>query len=86
MSRHMEWSEERSPQWQYLLSKDRDTKRKRAVLEEPDGRRRTKAEKRKIKKTLKNGRVVTVLWSSDPETTPDKNKEQTREEKDGTRS
>ena len=85
MSRHMDWSEERSPQWQYLLNRDRDTKRKRATQEESDGRRRTKAEKRKIKKTLKNGRVVTVLWSSDPET-PEKNKELTREEKDGTRS
>ena len=85
MSRHMDWSEERSPQWQYLLNRDRDTKRTGRKLDEPDGRRRTKAEKRKIKKTLKNGRVVTVLWSSDPET-PEKNKELTREEKDGTRS
>ena len=67
MSRHMDWSEERSPQWQYLLNRDRDTKRKRAVLDEPDGRRRTKAEKRKIKKTLKNGKTVTVFWSSETE-------------------
>ena len=86
MSRHMDWSEERSPQWQYLLNRDRDTKRTGRKLDEPDGRRRTKAEKRKIKKTLKNGRVVTVLWSSDSETPPEKNKELTREEKDGTRS
>jgi len=63
---------------------DREVKRKRATQEESEGRRRTKAEKRKIKKTLKNGRVVTVLWSSDPET-PENNKEE-REEKDGTRS
>mgnify|MGYP001394367082 CR=1 FL=1 len=86
MARHMEWSEERSPQWQYLLSRDRFAKRKKEVQEEPTARRRTKVEKRKYKKTLKNGRVVTVLWSSDPETPPEKNKEQTREEKDGTRS
>ena len=85
MARHMEWSEERSPQWQYLLSRDRFAKRKTVTQEEPTGRRRTKVEKRKYKKTLKNGRVVTVLWSSDPET-PEKNKELTREEKDGTRS
>jgi hypothetical protein len=61
---------------------DREDKRKRATQEESEGRRRTKAEKRKIKKTLKNGRVVTVLWSSDPET-PEKNKELTREEESG---
>ena len=30
----MEWSEERSPQWQYLLGRDRFAKRKKAV-EEP---------------------------------------------------
>ena len=67
MSRHMDWSEERSPQWQYLHSMDREVKRKRATQEEPDGRRRTKAEKRKIKKTLKNGKTVTVFWSSETE-------------------
>ncbi len=86
MSRHMDWSEERSPQWQYLHSMDREDKRKRATQEESEGRRRTKAEKRKIKKTLKNGRVVTVLWSSDPETTRSANNKEVREEKDGTRS
>ena len=80
MSRHMEWSEERSPQWQYLLSKDRDTKRKRAVLEEPDGRRRTKAEKRKFKKTLKNGKTVTVFWSSESESPKSVTRLEQREE------
>ena len=66
MARHMEWSEERSPQWQYLLGRDRFAKRKKAV-EEPAARRRTKAEKRKFKKTLKNGKTVTVFWSSETE-------------------
>ena len=81
MSRHMDWSEERSPQWQYLLNRDRDTKRTGRKLDEPDGRRRTKAEKRKIKKTLKNGRVVTVLWSSESETPRSENNKEEREEK-----
>ena len=76
MARHMEWSEERSPQWQYLLSKDRFAKRKKATQEEPTGRRRTKVEKRKYKKTLKNGKTVTVFWSSETE----QQKEQREEE------
>ena len=41
---------------------------------------RKKAEKRKIKKTLKNGRTVTVLWSSESDTPQTNNKEE-REEK-----
>ena len=79
MARHMEWSEERSPQWQYLLGNDRITQRnkdKREKLEEPTARRRTKAEKRKYKKTLKNGKTVTVFWSSETE----QQKEQREEE------
>ena len=76
MARHMEWSEERSPQWQYLLSRDRFAKRKKEVQEEPTARRRTKVEKRKYKKTLKNGKTVTVFWSSETE----QQKEQREEE------
>ena len=34
MAKHMEWSEERSPQWQYLLSRDKFSKRKKVVEEE----------------------------------------------------
>ena len=67
MAKHMEWSEERSPQWQYLLSRDKFSKRKKVVEEEPAARRRTKAEKRKFKKTLKNGKTVTVFWSAETE-------------------
>ena len=80
MSRHMEWSEERSPQWQYLLRRDRDTKRTGRKLEEPDGRRRTKAEKRKFKKTLKNGKTVTVFWSSESESPKSVTRLEQREE------
>ena len=79
MPKHMEWSEERSPQWQYLLGRDRFTKRKRAVQEEPTGRRRTKSEKRKFKKTLKNGKTVTVYWSSEPEQHKEKREEKNAE-------
>jgi len=85
MAKHMEWSEERSPQWQYLLGNDRVSKRnndKREKLEEPTVRRRSRAEKRKFKKTLKNGKTVTVFWSS----SETEQQQKDREEKDNAES